>query len=435
MIMMAFAFLSHFCRTSIAVAGHAKIMDEYSISEIDWGMVASALLLPYTLLMIPAGMFCDWLGARKTLCLVGIGVAELTAFTGMCGEPYLSGQELIVALVIVRGLLGVFMAPTFPAMGKIVQAWIPFRRRALANAITTGSVPVGVAATYFVFRWMVDGPGWQIAYYVTSAVCGVVALAWILYGKDRPEQHPRVNAEELRLIRGGEGAEPTASPPTKRRRVSPRDWLSLIMSRNVWLLSATYFAIGYFEYLLFYWSSRYFEKILEMDKEDAIRNSALLPLAMAVGQLVSGWVCDRLVEIVGHRWARGSVAILGLVGAAFFLAAGTLVENQTLIVVFLALSMAAIGMCEGAAWVCAIEVGGRCAASSAAIINCFGNLGGTIAPVLTPWVAAMYIEMEYETADAWGNAIRIASVLCLVGTVFWFWIDSSKPAVKDEPEA
>jgi dipeptide/tripeptide permease len=84
------------------------------------------------------------------------------------------------------------------------------------------------------------------------------------------------------------------------------------------------------------------------------------------------------------------------------------------VLTFLALATAAIGACEGPFWIVAIDLGGRRGGTAAAFCNTGGNVGGFLAPVVTPWVGEHY---------GWTTALALASAICLAGAALWWWVN------------
>ena len=80
-------------------------------------------------------------------------------------------------------------------------------------------------------------------------------------------------------------------------------------------------------------------------------------------------------------------------------------------------AMAAAGACEGPFWTTAIELGGRRGGTSAAIFNTGGNVGGFVAPILTP-LFSQYVGWEW--------AISLAGVYCVLGALLWWWVDPAE---------
>jgi sugar phosphate permease len=54
-LLMAFSFMNHFNRVSMALAGDERIMHQYGISPPRMGVVYSAFLITYTIAMTPGG--------------------------------------------------------------------------------------------------------------------------------------------------------------------------------------------------------------------------------------------------------------------------------------------------------------------------------------------------------------------------------------------
>ena len=76
-------------------------------------------------------------------------------------------------------------------------------------------------------------------------------------------------------------------------------------------------------------------------------------------------------------------------------------------------------MSESTFWIVAVERGGRRGGMAAGLMNTGGNLGGMIAPVLTPWVGLRY---------GWSTAIGLGGLIGLIGAACWLFVPApSKP--------
>src|SRR5271166_2648840 len=104
---MAISFVSYVNRVSMATAGDTRIMAQYQISPTRMGAVYSAFLFTYTLCMIPGGLFIDRLGPRAALLTVALGSSVFVALTGLIGLLTSNNETVFVALLVVRGLMGV----------------------------------------------------------------------------------------------------------------------------------------------------------------------------------------------------------------------------------------------------------------------------------------------------------------------------------------
>ena len=146
LLLMALCFISHFNRISMAVAGTERIIGQYGIEPEQMGRVYSAFLLVYTLVMTAGGYFIDRFGVRKALLFVAVGSGVFAAVTGLVGYALTYATQLLIALVVVRGAMGLFTAPLHPAAAKTISDWIPHEKRTWSNGLVTGAAIFGSAA-------------------------------------------------------------------------------------------------------------------------------------------------------------------------------------------------------------------------------------------------------------------------------------------------
>src|SRR2546426_2846073 len=103
----------------------------------------------------------------------------------------------------------------------------------------------------------------------------------------------------------------------------------------------------------------------------------------------------------------------GMVLSAFLLGLGLMSQAPAAIVFWFALSMGAVGACEAAFWLTAVELGGTRGGSAAAIINTGGNGIGLLAPLFTPAISASL---------GWKWGISIGGLIAILGGVCWWFI-------------
>jgi MFS transporter, ACS family, D-galactonate transporter len=402
-LLVGISFMTWFNRVSMSVAYDEQIKDLYGVSPEAIGTVYSAFLFAYMVCMTPGGWLIDRYGARAALVVMGFGSAVFGALTALAGVPALVAAGLLLpTLLIVRSLMGAFTAPVYPASSRIVSRWIPASGRAYANGLVQGAAAIGIASTYPGFGALIDGFGWQTAFVISGAVTAALALAWMVYAANRPAEHPRVNDAELRHIVGavvGAEAVPDDSP-------APAAWHTLLRHRGLMLLTLSYAAVGYVEYLFYFWMHFYFQQVLHLDDGASRVYAAILTLALAVGMVAGGAASDRLQARYGRGRGRAIVPVIGLVGGAGLLLLGILAQDVFWIVTLLALALAG-------------ERGG----TAAAICNTGGNAGGLIAPVLTPLVGG-WVSRQFAVGEqtGWQWAIGLGVVIALAGAAVWYWI-------------
>jgi ACS family glucarate transporter-like MFS transporter len=407
-ILMGFSGLNHFHRQSLPAVVD-EVMRDCRLTETDMGWIYSAFLLGYVVFMIPGGWLADRRGGWLALVVSGFGTAGLVVATGCCGYVAVHGMAF-VALVLVRCLMGILTTPLFSAAGRIVSAWIPFGARAWANGLVLGATTIGVSAAPVVFGALSDWFGWRLACLVMGAVTALVTWLWAWYGRNRPQEHPSVDASELALV--GPATE------TARKPIGGGEFRALLRNRRLLFLTASYAAVGYYEYTLFYWMKFYFSDVLKYEEHTSRYFTSVVTSAMVAAMPLGGILSDRLVRLWGYRAGRASVPVFGMLASAVLLAVATLARGPVAVVTLFFLAHAAIGLCEAPTWVAGLEIGRNYCGTSGAIVNTGGNLGGLLAPVATVYVAEHY---------GWGAGFFVASLVCLIGVMLWMGIRLEQP--------
>ncbi len=417
-LLMAVSFLCYVNRVSIATAGDSRIMEQYGLTPTRMGMVYSAFLLAYTFGMFPGGLFIDRVGPRMALLTV-LGTSSMfVALTGLVGVTIQDGAGAFVALLVVRGLMGLASAPLYPACAAGVYEWVIAGRRSRCNGLVTGSALVGVAVTPVAFGGLIDRIDWPGAFLIAALVTLVLTVVWARWAPPVALK-PRATS---RLVHLAEADRARRGNPPQSRMV----WRRLLGHRSLILLTLSYGAVGYFQYLFFYWMTYYFEKILELPSTTSRSYAAIPPLAMALGMPLGGWLSDRLELTFGRRRGRRIVPTTGMFVGGLLLAIGVFAQEPVWIVTWFSLALGAVGAAEGPFWVTAVELGGHNGGRSAAVFNTGGNLGGLVAPVLTPWVGQHY---------GWPWAIGLGALVCFLGVVFWLGIDPDQTLRETGPAA
>jgi MFS family permease len=404
-LLLAYSFVSWLNRVSMSVAGTEKILPEAVLSETQMGDIYSALVLTYTVFMLPGGWFTDRAGPRLALSLMGLGSAVFAAMTGVAGQFLVPATGLYVGLLAARGLMGVFTAPIYPASAWVVSLEVPENRRAEVNGLIMGAALLGIAAAPFAFGFLMDWLRWPVAFVVMGGITAALAVAWMLVTPRRPLR----GLDAPTVISAGAGIQ----------HRSP--WWDLLRNRRLLFLTAAYAFIGYYQNLFFFWSQYYFKDVMHYGKETSRIYSTVLYVAMALGMFTGGLLADRVSYATDSRRARLLVAVCGLLGGAVFLSVGLAVTQPHLVVASLSLALAAVGLCEGPLWAMAVESGGRRGGTAAGIFNTGGNFGGIFSPAITPRLAV---------ALGWTSAVAVSVGGCLVGVVFLALASSSKPSVE-----
>lgn len=402
-LLMIYAALGHFNRVGASVAGTEVFIGEMGISKTEMGWVYTALLIFYTAAMLPGGWLIDRIGAGRALTLFGVVMGTFVILTGVLGWVTSTVHQLWVGLLVIRSIVGIGNSPLHPGAAHAVSQVTPESGRATANGMITAGAVIGVASCYPVFGAIMDALNWKWAFIFSGAALIAFGLFWARFAAPLlPAQHAPAPIEspsaEAFLI------EPAAPGPSV--------W-KLAMQGNLLLLTLSYAAYGYFQYLFFYWMEYYFEKVLEIPTVESRQATAYTILAMGAGMAVGGYATDVACRFFGLTSGRRGIILVGMGFAALFGIVAVMFETKFEVALFMSLSMGALGMCEGVFWTTATDLGGRARGFAGAFMNTGGNIGGLISPVFTPWLAARI---------GWPGSIAFACAVSAIGGAIWFAI-------------
>jgi ACS family glucarate transporter-like MFS transporter len=388
--MFGLSAMSYIDRTAMSIAAPI-IIPEFHLSETEMGTVFSAFILSYALLMAPGGRLADRLGPRLVLGLVSAGASLFTFLTAAVGRiPF----PALPSLLGIRLGLGACTSPLYPACARMTCNWLPVSQHARTQGFILSGAAVGSAITPLLFARLIALYGWRTSFALAAVATALLALVWFHAVRDRPA--------------GAAAASPAGDVLS---------WRPLFTNRNLALLTLGYFTLNYFEYIFFYWIYYYFGEIRKAGSERSAVYTTIMLLTMAAMMPLGGWVSDRLTPRWGARTARRSVALAGMILSAVLLYIGTSLERPLPVAALLSLALGFCVTAEGPFWASAIEAGSAQAGSATGIMNGVGNLGGLLAPVLTPFIAQR---------AGWSWGLYAASLVVLLGAVSWLFVNPDR---------
>ena len=410
-LLAGFSFVSYVERMNISVAAKF-MMPAFSLTQVQMGQVFSSFLLGYALFQVPAGYLGDRYGPRLILTMAALTWAVTTLLTGLLPGLVVGGTlGVLVTLVVVRFLLGVGEAATYPVAARAIASWIPASEWAFSNAIVVAGLSAGSAVTPPLISWLMIHVGWRASFYVSSVLALMVAICWMQYSTDHPRKHPRISQRELSLILSGQ---PDQSPiPAK----SP-SWVNLLRDRNLLLISLSYFFDGYVLYIFVFWLYTYLVDVRGFSILGGGIFASLPFIVSSVLTVTGGVLCDWLSARVGRRWGCRAIAITGFSLSAIFLFLSAGVRNPYIAIAGLALSVGFVQFTEGAFWSAAISVSGVHAGAATGIMNMLGNLGGAASTAMVPILVQHF---------GWIFALGSGSALAAIGGILWLGIQADRP--------
>ena len=405
-VLITITYLDRLC---IAAAAPA-IIQEFHFSKVQMGYVFSAFTLAYALFEIPSGWLGDYIGTRKALTRIVLWWSAFTMLTG--------ATVGFVSLISVRLLFGAGEAGAFPNTARSISRWFPAPQQGRALGLAFIGQAVGASiATPLVFM-LVQWQSWRLTFVEFGALGVLWSAVWYQWFRDLPEEHPSVNVQELKLIR----ADQLDARHLEHTRHAP--WKILLRSKNLACICAMYFAYGYGLYFYITWLPIYLLKGRGFSAAYAGFFSALPWVACGFGLWLGAWTTDWLVKRTGSlKLGRCGVGAFGLAMSGFALLGVASAENRILAASLIAVA-ASFQLVSGVpAWSVCLDVGRRNAGVVTGFMNTVGNLGGTLAPIVTGYTV--------ERWESWTIPFYATASVLALGVVMWLLVDPQRSVIEE----
>jgi MFS transporter, ACS family, glucarate transporter len=406
-VLTCISFVSYTQRTNIAIAAEF-MMPALGLTKVRMGEIFSSFALGYAVCQLPAGLAGDCWGPRLVLASAAIAWGSATILTALGPGILIHGATAIfVYLLIIRFVLGITEAATYPVAARAISNWNPPSERAFSNASVIAGLSAGSAITPPAVSWLMQHVGWRSSFYCVAVLAFVIGAAWWRWSTDRPEQHPKITNTELALITGPE--------QTFVSKGMSGGWWKVIFSRNIVLLSLSYFCVGYVVYIFLFWFYLY---LVEVRGFSTLKSGVFASLPWILAAIITplgGIACDALTRKTGRIRAGRIVACIGFGGSALFLIFGVHAYNPYLAIVCLSLSVASVEAVEGAFWSTAMDTAGAHTGAACGFMNMVCNLGGALSTVLVPVVVGHF---------GWTPALGTGAVGAIGGGLVWFGLSN-----------
>ncbi|ESO83218.1 hypothetical protein LOTGIDRAFT_197570 [Lottia gigantea] len=414
----------------LPVHNETDIKGEFEWNEDIQGIILGSFYYGYFITQIPGGWLAQYIGGKH---LVGFSTLVTSILTIL--SPFAARYHWTM-LMAVRILEGAVQGVTYPAMHAMWGRWAPKSERSKLVSITysgAGSgTTIGLLASGYLCEWKVAG-GWPATFYIFGSIGCVWFIIWTILIYDLPEDHPRISASELQLLK-------TTTSSLQLDDQNKPPWKSILSSSAVWGIVAAHVANEFGFFSLSSCLPTYMKYILNYDIMQVSQNSseiqntygvtifissdgflsALPYMVLLVLTLVGGQVADiiRMKQWLSTGSTRKLMNTIGLlVPASLMLVLGYVNCDSTLAV---ALLTAAVGMTglTSAGYSCNhLDI----APQFAGVLMGLTNMLGTSTGFIGPYIVSLLTDNN-QTRKQWQKFFYIVSGIYAAGGILFLFV-------------
>jgi MFS transporter, ACS family, glucarate transporter len=389
-------------RSTFSIAGSAAA-DALGLSPVQMGFILSAFGWAYVAAQIPGGALLDRFGVKRVY--VG-AIALWSIFTALQGfTGFIGGLSIVATLFVLRFLVGLAEAPSFPGNARIVAAWFPAAERGTASAIFNSAQYFALVAFAPLMSWLVHDFGWRSVFWFMG-VLGVVAAFVFSRFIHSPEKHPMVNEGELELLKTGGAVSMEARKVGDKGGFSFGKLRFLLSNRMLLGIYLAQYCINVLTYFFVTWFPIYLVKERGLNIVQAGFAAAAPALCGFIGGLAGGIISDFLLKKTGNVSLSRKIPVYTGMFLAMAIIACAWADQEWLVITLMAVAFFGKGVAS-LGWAVVSDVAPReYIGLAGGVFNMFGNTAGIVTPIVIGYIVAM--------TGSFDGALIYVGVHCLV---------------------
>lgn len=391
--------INYFDRVNISVS-HGALVREFHISEVTFGVLASAYSWTYAALQIPVGVILDRIGVRV--------IGRISALIWSVASFFAAFAAGVGTFLSARLLLGIGEAPTFPANSKATGYWFPENERSFATSLFDAAAKFASAIGVPILGLLLIHFGWRATFAFTGALSfGFFLAFWWIYRN--PSQDRKLSPDELRYIHEGH-AQPEG---TNSEGGKGAPLLYLLRNRQVLGATIGFAAYNWTFYLLLTWLPAYLTARLHVDLLHSVLYTSVPWATATVTDLcIGGLLVDRLVSRGWTPWkVRQSVLVLGMLCGVSIYGAGV-ADSPGKVLLWMSISLGGLGAMAPVGWsVPSLIAPKESVGRIGGIMNFATQLAAIAAPIATGYFAGQH---DFPAAFTLAAVILGAGILAYI---------------------
>ena len=297
-LMFLISFIGYMDRVNLSVATPV-IMQEFSFSRIDMGLIQTAFFAGYSIMQVPGGIMAEYFGHRRVATIAVLWWSLFTALTAV-------GKGM-TSFVVIRFLFGMGEGPIFPAFNSFVYKWFNKAEKARGFSFTLGGAFIGPVFGPAVTVALMSLWGWKSVFIIFGISGVVLAAAWYYFATETPRGNRYVNEAEMEHIEEG-----VDLINQEKKELAP--WKAFMTSGQFWAIGIQYFITDYIMYVFLAWLPLYLMEAQNFSLTKMGIAAAFPWGLLCITTFATGYFSDKLVaKGLPKAKARTIFGALGLV--------------------------------------------------------------------------------------------------------------------------
>ena len=402
-------------RATISIAG-SSLQKDLGIDAVTLGYIFSAFGWAYVLGQIPGGWLLDRFGSKKVYALSIFTWSAFTVLQGFVG--YLPVANAIIALFMLRFLVGFAEAPSFPGNARIVAAWFPTAERGTASAIFNSAQYFATVLFAPLMGWIVHAWGWEHVFIVMGVLGILFSIAWmkLIYN---PKEHPMIGAAELEHIERNGGLVDMDKPKAAGKSGPKWGYIKQLLSSRMMLgIYLGQYCINAITYFFLTWFPVYLVQERGMSILKAGFIASLPAICGFIGGVLGGIISDHLLRRGNSlTFARKAPIVIGLLLSTSMVICNY-VDAEWMVVGIMALAFFGKGL-GALGWAVVSDTSPKqIAGLSGGLFNTFGNIASITTPIVIGYIISSTGSFKWALVFVGCNAlVAVFSYLVIVGPI------------------
>ena len=403
-------------RATLSIAGPAMTKD-LGLDSVGMGFIFSAFSWAYVIGQIPGGWLLDRFGSKKVYFYSIFTWSIFTLFQGFVGAFSLANA--VIALFVLRFMVGLCESPSFPGNSRIVAAWFPAQERGTAVSIFNSAQYFATVIFAPIMGWLTHAVGWSHVFFFMGGTGILLSFLWLKVIKN-PTDHPGMNRAELEYIEKG-GALTNMDQPAKKAELTVSKWNAikqLLQSRMMMGVYLGQYCINALTYFFITWFPVYLVQERGMSILKAGFIASIPAICGFTGGVLGGIISDFMLRRgYSLTLARKTPIVLGML-LSMSMVICNYVDSEMMVIIVMAAAFFGKGVGALGWAVMADTAPKEISGLSGGLFNMFGNLSGIVTPIAIGYIikstgsfngALVYVGLH--------ALLAIISFVFIVGTI------------------